>query len=311
METIRELLQSISGYLRDRIGNPIYGAFAIAWGVINFRLVLVLFDDSGAQAKISYIDTRLYPEAWHWAWFGFLYPAAVALFFVLLSPFIYRWVVIFLRERNKVTQTRLLKQADETPLSNEAAARLRKSYLDERHRGREEARIAAERIDELTAQVDLLSLENHSLKERNLEIGGNIGAEAEGKETLEQPSDLNTDKEANNKIKNKKDVFKLLASDFINIPEGQVRRLTSRELTRYQAEVLFFLRNGTRAGVDSIASELGEVEIFEVRVVLDQLSELGLVSPEEDGRWYEITSRGRQALAAIMARGFESDAIPF
>jgi hypothetical protein len=164
METIRELLGSVRLYLKDRLSNPLWGAYVIAWAVFNSRLLLVLIGDGGWREKITYIDTRLYPENWQWAWFGLAYPLVVALLFVLIAPFIGRWVTIFLKAREKVTLEQLLAIADETPMPKGVAAQLRQNALSERQLRISERQRASEEMAELTRQIDHLLKENQQLR---------------------------------------------------------------------------------------------------------------------------------------------------
>ncbi len=125
MDTVKELLQSLSITLRQRLGNPLIGAFVISWAAWNFRFLMVVFGGDTSASKISYIDTHLYPSSWDWLALGIVYPGASSLAFVISYPFVNRWLLTFYGEQHKKTVEKLLFIEGTTPLSPEAADSLR------------------------------------------------------------------------------------------------------------------------------------------------------------------------------------------
>lgn len=84
MTTVKEIIQSIFDSSRERIKNPIIGAFVFSWMAINWRIVLIiLFSNKKVIYKIDlieakYIDINL----------NFWYPLAFAAFYVLILPYV-------------------------------------------------------------------------------------------------------------------------------------------------------------------------------------------------------------------------------
>lgn len=287
MESWRELSTSLSTYVRARVANPIFGAYLVAWSVINFRLLLVLVGDGSWQAKIGYIDTRLYTEWWHWLIYGLLYPLAVALLLVFGMPFVNRWTVVFLRARDAETTRQLLAQQDETPLPKAEAAHLRRQLLAERNSRLEAQADAEQRLTEQAAQIDLLLQENKKLK------GASTGQAA-----IESPP--SSDKAEN------RTSYDLAESDLIGVPQRVRLQLTQRGLTHTQAMALYAIRNGTKFTARMLSEIMGLSEQHVAMVLLDQLKGLGLVDRVFVGQKeaYEISSAGRQALQAVLQQGF-------
>lgn len=311
MDAIRDLFQSLTGYLRDRLSNPFYGAFLIAWGVANFRLVLVLIGDGSTQSKIAFIDGQLYVSAYQWLERGLLVPGAIAIGFVMISPFIQRWVTVFLQKRYTVTQARLLEIANETPLSSEAAARLRAQYLSERQRRMEESRDSAQRIDELTAQVELLLTENRKLKVNTQKSQEDALLEGKIPELQEHPGDLGIDVNADNPIAQNRDPLVLKSADFSSLPKDVDKFLSRRPLTPTEGRVLYELRNDEGTSIHELVSRVDGSERFAIQIALDHLEALKFATQAGNGDWY-LTPHGRQALAAILGRGFvPKDDLPF
>jgi hypothetical protein len=268
-------------------------------------MLLVILGDGSFQEKISYIDGTLYKGDTQWIWHWILAPALSAIAFVVLSPFVQRWVLVFLRERNKETQVQLLKIAEDTPLSNEAATRLRRLFLDEQQARKNEAKIAAGRIDELTAQIDLLSKELGKAKVENKSSSVDDILNRQIPELLEKKSDLDADTDVSNRIANGTGPLFLEEGDFSVLPEGLAAKIVQRPLSSKQANALYQLRNGDVLNTSELANRLGSEEQFEAQVSIDKLLNIGFVESRRTG--YGITPIGREALSAILSRGFTPD----
>ena len=287
MESWRDISNSLSAYLRGRLVNPIFGAYLLTWSVINFRLMLVLVGTGTWQEKIRYIDTRLYPEEWHWIFFGFAYPIVVAVLLVLGTPFINRWSTIFLRTREAETTRQLLALQEETPLTKAEATQLRQQLLADRQ-GRLEDKEQAEKLSmEQAAQIDLLLQENKKLKNSN---DGEASIKAQ--DTTDKPIALSS--------------YAIKESDFIGVPSRVKLGLIHRGVTHLQATALFAVRNGTNFNTNLLVSVMGLSERHVALVLIDQLKGLGLIESASVGNSdsHQISSAGRQALEAVLGRGF-------
>lgn len=291
METIRELFDSLRLYLKDRLSNPLYAAYIVAWAILNFRLVLVLVGDGGWREKIAYIDTSLYTSPWHWALFGFGYPLVVACAYVLASPFVYRWVTVFSKNRDKETIKQLLDVAGETPLPEEAAKRLRTTVIEERRLRAEEQRSARTEIDELSEQLRQLSKEHNALK-LSLPLNsvsavpdesGVLGPEVVVHEILQLER------------------FNFSDKDFAGVATGYVEKLVQTGLSRKLVLALYAVRNADDFDPDLLKQALSLPDRYEATVLIDKLRGLHLVEANNrDNEYSTITSFGRQALAAAL-----------
>lgn len=94
---MEDIYTSIKAYLYDRAVSPLFGAFAVAWIVWNFRLILVVFGDADVWTKLTWID-NFYSESItiHFVELnysrslviGLLYPFCTALLYILVYPLI-------------------------------------------------------------------------------------------------------------------------------------------------------------------------------------------------------------------------------
>lgn len=302
MESIRDLFESFRSYLRDRLANPLYVSFVIAWGVLNFRLLMVVFGDGGWKEKIEFIDTQLYPDLLGWAWRWVGSPFLVAVLFVLASPFIHRWVTVFLREREKVTVAELLRIAGETPMPPEAADVLRTQLLEMRKARAEDRRRADEQINELNAQIELLQSRAVSEKPNTT---------AEAVESQETDAILQAMKDPfaetlsdGRKVHSASSKLQLFDRDFSGLPSQVVNRLLDSGLRIEQAWVLFIMRDGSPFTKNEINNHFSWSPSAFDRV-LEQMTALQLLEVIDHTGAFQISSAGRQALNGVVRRGFD------
>jgi hypothetical protein len=124
MDTFKDVFLSIRDWFKDRVGNPFFASFLVAWLILNWRVVLVLFSDMTALDKITWLDTRLYPERWHWTYYGLVTPLATAALYVALSPHILRKVSVYCRKEQHKSTGAILQADGIQPISPDLAQRL-------------------------------------------------------------------------------------------------------------------------------------------------------------------------------------------
>jgi hypothetical protein len=141
MDDAKEFVASLLKTVRDRLGNPLVSAFAIAWLIWNFRVVLVLIGqgDGGWAAKITYLDTRLMATWWAWALHGFAIPLLFAIIWIYILPPLLREVALHHERQANTTRTGMLEVLGQTPLTEDDRVKLleqirkeRKAWVEER-----------------------------------------------------------------------------------------------------------------------------------------------------------------------------------
>jgi hypothetical protein len=84
MKNIKEIILSMFETSRDRIKNPITGAFMFSWLIINWRIVLILvFSAKNVEEKINFIETNYVNLK-----INFWIPLGFAFFYSLILPYI-------------------------------------------------------------------------------------------------------------------------------------------------------------------------------------------------------------------------------
>ena len=134
---------------RERFGNPLVSAFAIAWAIWNFRLLLVLVGDGGWRDKIVYIDTKLMTEWWHWLLHGTTIPLAAALFWIYVLPPALRKIATDHEKMSNLNREALFQVAETRTLSVQEALEMRAIMIKQRAEWQQEKAETAQSLENL------------------------------------------------------------------------------------------------------------------------------------------------------------------
>lgn len=176
MDDAKGFLQGMLETVRDRLGNPLVSAFACAWAVWNFRLLLVLIGDGegGWLAKLKYIDERLMPNRLDWLVHGYLVPLAAALVWIYLLPPILRRVAAHHEKSRNAAVDAVYSATSTRTLSEDEALKLRVLVLQQRAEWLSEKSSVSASLQNLTEQneiqrTQIASLSKH-IEEKNEEL---------------------------------------------------------------------------------------------------------------------------------------------
>lgn len=164
MESLKDFLDSLIRATRERFLNPLYVAFIVSWTVINYEVVLILLGSDNAAEKIQFIDSVLFPHERDVVINGIVRPLVAALAYVLFSPYVYRSVTKYAREREKETVRQLLVVAEETPLSSDAAERIRLNARLASAKAKQEREALETEIEDLNSRLSSAMDENERLR---------------------------------------------------------------------------------------------------------------------------------------------------
>lgn len=127
---MEDLIKSIKAHLYDKATSPLFGTFAVSWGIWNYKFVLVLFSSMSVDKKIDYISTLLFPHLHSYLLQGALYPLLTAVFFIFAYPFPAKFVYSFTRKQQKELREIKQKIEDETPLTIEESRKIRREIVN-------------------------------------------------------------------------------------------------------------------------------------------------------------------------------------
>jgi DNA-binding transcriptional ArsR family regulator len=194
-ETFRELWSAFRGQLADRLANPFTGAFAIAWAICNFRLLVVLFWLEPYRDKFSYIDTTLYPDFRYWLLRAVVVPAVLAFAYLLLYPRITtKAATEYRRLQSRANNEMRAAQGDALMTQDEYREKRRQLTDIQARLAAEAARIA----DESSSQTDLINRQRETIDDlrtklvaaesKRLEPNGSGRASGTESQTIAKPA---------------------------------------------------------------------------------------------------------------------------
>lgn len=305
MDSLRNLFDSALGVVRERLLNPFYVAYFLAWSALNFRLILVLVSGGSAQEKIAYIDQALYPNWQTGMVRGLLIPFAAAVVYVVASPYVFRWVTLYHRREEKKTIEQVFAVLGETPMSKPQADRLRANLKEAKARYEQDLAEWRAEVDQLQDQLD------------RLQKGGNTApSEAAKSESLQEASDgIDSPASADRvpaKEKSRLDRARLEASDFVGYPLDDYHRIVQRGIAIAHLAALYALRNEKAFSAKDLAIRLEVDDQFMLDGIVDELATLKVIEPVKtienlSGRLpfvqYRMTKVGRLAVKLGLEAG--------
>lgn len=305
METWKEIWGDFKGHLADRLGNPFAGAFLIAWGTLNFRLIVVLLWIEPYRDKFKYIDETLYPHFGYWALRAAVLPAIAAYAYLLLYPWFTTKTITYYRRKQAVAKNEMRAAAGAALMTHDehAQALLKLAKAEARwHTEQSDLRAQSARQAELNVELsaELERLKTELAEERRKEMPNAPAISASenspkfygGGEPI-NPADaaaLSAFLEAS-----KSGSLKLSRPHMHVAAAAQGATYTPRQL-----KILELLRNGEKANDAALATAI-EVEPFDIKTDLHALTQLRLVTLFRTG--WGATDDGLVVLRAFIEEG--------
>jgi hypothetical protein len=182
---IKDLWNTIRLYIEDRLSSPLLTGFLFAWSIINYRFFLILFSNERFIEKIALIEKYVFPSDEIKLYKGILYPLAAALIYVLIYPFIDRYIFRAWRwHQHKLIQIRQ-RIDEERPLSEKDRTQLlSRIYEAERKQGEETQKLDTT-IESQLVRIKELEDRIESQQGRIIELESQASAIAQDKTTSE------------------------------------------------------------------------------------------------------------------------------
>lgn len=172
---MQEIIKSIKAFLYDRTVSPLFGAFAVAWFVWNYRVVIVALDgDATLTEKLSFFDAYFADDhLFQLAGFTFHVWGGGHLVHGFLMPMFFTWAYLYIYPKlakpvfqhslKKQIELKAIKQEAENSrlLTAEESRTLQKEIEQLRFRADEEASQYRTRISSLTQTINELEKAAH------------------------------------------------------------------------------------------------------------------------------------------------------
>lgn len=125
---IDDITTTIKAQLYDRVTSPLSGAFLLSWVVWNWKFITIVLSDLKAPVKLTYIDLYIFPNTTTILSHGVLLPLVSAILLLTVYPIPAKWFYKISHRHKKTLKGVQQSIEDETPMTLEEAADLRKSY---------------------------------------------------------------------------------------------------------------------------------------------------------------------------------------
>lgn len=167
-----DLVKAVQQHVADRLVSPLFGAFAVSWGLWNYKFIVILLSEEPVRRSFEMIDTLAYPHSWSFVVIGLVFPLLTALAYIFLYPYPAKFVYEFTRARQKELLDIKRKIEDETPLTVEESRRLRMELVRAEQSFYEQLEKKDQEIGRLRGQLDsLLSSQAQIQEERGADFG--------------------------------------------------------------------------------------------------------------------------------------------
>ena len=296
MEALKELWNSVRLNLQDRVGNPLVGAFSLAWLIWNFRLSLIMFGEGNWKPKIDYIDKVLMPSWSDWLIHGYIVPLLFALVWVFALPVAFRRVMVFHRSQAAKTAKAVMLAEEQIPISNEEANKIRLRLRALSSEWEQERAIYLRQNEELSERIAMIQKSSSR---------PNAEAPIEQTENLSKPvsrGDSDTQEELRDPIvafvgqlgKDENDKprwpSRLGQGDLEQLPTSLANTVSGQSFDLLDIQALLAMRNWSTIDSTKLARAL-KVEKFDAQVVIDRLRDLALISSGSQGSYLNADGR--------------------
>lgn len=146
MKSIKEFIISFFESAKDRLKNPIVGAFIMAWVAVNWRFIaILLFSSKTIEQKIEFIENNYFDIKLN-LWI----PLAFAVFYVLILPYIMA-LFDWLSQKGIAARKLILKNQRITDIQHRQEIAAEEWQLDKIRQGSPDISALKDKILELEA----------------------------------------------------------------------------------------------------------------------------------------------------------------
>jgi chromatin remodeling complex protein RSC6 len=110
-------MNSFKNTINDRLSHPLLSSFFIAWVIINWRVPITIFSNTG-----GYTDKIFYISSINICWWT---PILIALGWVFAWPYLNFWIISFHENKNTKIKNEIKKHRDKVLLSEDETFHLR------------------------------------------------------------------------------------------------------------------------------------------------------------------------------------------
>ncbi len=148
MNSIKEFFLSFIESSKDRLKNPMIGAFIMAWSAINWRLLaILLFSNKTIEKKIDFIEKNYFDMVTNlWIPLGF------SVFYVLILPYLMA-LFDWLSQKGIAARKEISKTHRLTDIQNRQEIAAEEWQLEKIREGSPDIQAMKDKIEQLEAQL--------------------------------------------------------------------------------------------------------------------------------------------------------------
>lgn len=144
---MKEVLDSLTTTLRERLVSPLAGAFIVSWLIINYKVVVVLTSGMKPHVKFPYIEDVIWRDSYGLWMNSLVYPAIAALLYILIYPWPARWLLKYSLYQQNITKLMKITVEGNHPVTREELEEAKQKWA-------EKFRKQGEAIQRLEVQIE-------------------------------------------------------------------------------------------------------------------------------------------------------------
>lgn len=162
---INDLLTSAKDSIMERLASPLLGSFVLAWGLWNYKFMVILLSAASVTTTFHLIDTIAFPDLSTTLLRGILYPFISALGYVFVYPYPAKFVYTFTQKRQREINQVKRQIEEETLLTLEQSRALRAEFVQHERKYQETIDRLNNEVSRLNAELENYGKISHSKPE--------------------------------------------------------------------------------------------------------------------------------------------------
>lgn len=165
---MKEVLDSLTTTLRERLVSPLAGAFIVSWLIINYKVVVVLTSGMKPHVKFPYIEDVIWRDSYGLWMNSLVYPAIAALLYILIYPWPARWLLKYSLYQQNITKLMKITVEGNHPVTREELEEAKQKWAEKfRKQGEAIQRLEVQIEDEQKRADELVQAEQKMTSRAN------------------------------------------------------------------------------------------------------------------------------------------------
>lgn len=165
---MKEVLDSLTTTLRERLVSPLAGAFIVSWLIINYKVVVVLTSGMKPHVKFPYIEDVIWRDSYGLWMNSLVYPAIAALLYILIYPWPARWLLKYSLYQQNITKLMKITVEGNHPVTREELEEAKQKWAEKfRKQGEAIQRLEVQIEDEQKKSEDIAQAEQRMTTRAN------------------------------------------------------------------------------------------------------------------------------------------------